>query len=211
MLDFCEAVGKMISDRSFRAAVFVPDLAVIDSETASSIVFPASSYVKIRGILNTNLSQHSFSLATDGEVIRVIARPKLAAHIETLAMLAEKLRGTGASVATTAGNTSPAFATALGALTLDPELRKRFLAAPGPIPEIPGLTSADITELNRMTGDTSYARTSDALCEDGWAAGCFARVAYYSGYQHPELKPSNSKLGNELPGYADGAWTASQA
>jgi hypothetical protein len=192
MLDFSEAVGRMILDRSFRSKILTDELRAIVSETKSSIQFPATSYATVRKILNSYLTQHSYSLATDGEVIRMAARPKAAAHIETLAKIAEGQQVTASSRTTeiVAGpqSISAPFATAVGALTIDQELRGEFLASPGPIQEIPGLSSQDIASLQKLVGDSLYAREADGLCFEAWSDGCFARMRYYFQYNHPELK-----------------------
>ena len=183
MLDFCEALGRMLSDDSWRVQLFA--LRTQTTPDDCHIVFPAASYASVRALLHGALTNHSYSLATDGEILRLAAVAASRANVDGLAH----------NLATRTmqfPNGTASFYTALGALTIDQVLRGVFLTSPGPIAEITGLTVPEVARLSAILSDATYIRDSDRLCFEFWSEGCFVRIRYYPGYAHPKPRSATS-------------------
>jgi hypothetical protein len=177
MLDFCEALGRMLSDDAWRAQIFA--FQQVDAETDCHIVFPRTSFIAVRALLTGVLQFRSHSLATDGEVLRIAAK-KVATNL--VDSLAANLRSRNLQFNGRSGE----FYAALGALTIDQVLRNQFIADPSAgIREIPGLNAADLTDLTRVIGDANYVNEADSLCRRVWSEGCFVRIRHYPAYEHP--------------------------
>lgn len=177
MLDFSEALGRMLSDDAWRKQLF--SIRAVVRETQCSIVFPPDSYTRIRGLLFGRLVNRSHSLETDGEVLRLAA-------LQSGADLVNQLAGNLLRRRLQLPSRSADFYCALGALTIDQVLRDQFIAVPTGVQEIPGLGAQDLSDLSNIIGDADYVRLADALCLEAWSDGCSVRIRHYSVYAHPK-------------------------
>jgi hypothetical protein len=175
MLDFCETVGRAITNKSFREALraALPDVANTPKNDYA-VVFSESDYKKIHKFLEDNVSpgRFSYSLAVCGEAMRVLGG--FWNDIEALAALKLQVPA------------HPDCLMALGALTVDMGQRQIFLENAG-LGKIGPAPIADFrAALDEVVANEDFIAASNKLCDDAWARGCIIRLVPYIDHMHPD-------------------------
>jgi hypothetical protein len=175
MLDFCEAVGKAITDAAFREALYaaLPDVASTPKNDYA-VVFSESDYKKIHKFLEDNVSpgRFSYSLAVCGEAMRVLGGFR--DDIEALAALNLQVPA------------HPDCHLALGAMTVDMGQRQLYVDDGG-LGKIGGAPIAAFrAALDEVVVNEGFLAASNKLCEDAWARGCIIRLVPYPDHMHPD-------------------------
>ena len=188
MVDFWMTIGRALSNETVLETLLeaLPPKDYPIHVPLRGFVFAKEDYDRARsavvgGLKAANLPAYPVSLMALGELLYTSSSANEHTNLrEAVKMM--KAHGIG-------DGQEPLFYTALGALMVDPAVRRMFEDGMFEEAMFGGLKEADKTTLGKVAADPEFHLVSNAF-EDLWVLDCFVRSAFYSGHVHPATPPA---------------------